>query len=603
MSFNFDPNLELDHTLNVGPLGNPDLNVGAKAGFKAEVVIGSGITLSGPQTFPLVEASAVLNATQCSADSGVTTLTVLGQDFKSLLGTGAELGFPLKLPQNDDDRQACLKAFDAFRIAGDRAKKALHDAVELRRQYDERVMEQNDFGVICMDLVAQRPRGFPVGTASCSMEAPEDTINRFIEYYRRTVVGFSKVADGDGGGEGAIGLTQAADLLTASALPGLPSKPFKLYDFSKQEEETLLQAQFFIGPIPVNLELLATMDYGAFDHGRNRPRPGRGRRPMLRGNIQDPAQPIAFVSVDGMPHAGAGLALFAGVGFSVDDVSAKIGVEGAIQLGDVNITAQAGAGVGLGSEFDERPPPADMAAFVTGANLIPAKRYVAQLQYRAGLGAGIRNVLSGEIAATLKLKFAFFSKTWRQRLFGFTGFCVNDLSGCDLNLLSAAGTTDPASGPFPWGTIRSEMPFPELAPITVKNPLNVGSPAPDLSRVQQFLYDSFCTCIDGNDLNDARECFRNDDCCPAKHTCFSNPSTRKHECIDCEHAGTPCNNDGDCCQGQGLSCYKHTCRPVGECSVPCDRVQDCKSGLNCAPGPGCSTSGTCCSAPGCASTM
>jgi hypothetical protein len=324
---------------------------------------------------------------------------------------------------------------------------------------------------------------------------------------------------------------------------------------------------------------------------------------MLRENVEKPAEPIALVSVDGKPHAGAGLALFAGVGFSVDAVAAKIGIEGALQLGQIQVQADAGAGVGLGSEFDERPPPADMAAFVTGANLIPAKRYVAQLQYKAGLGAGIRNVLNGDIAAKLKIKIAFFSKTWRQRIFGFNGFCVNDLSGCDLTLLSAAGTVDAASGPFPWGTVRSEMPFPELAPIGVKNPLNFGSPGPDVSRVQQFLYDSFCTCIDGNVSTDTRECFRSADCCPATPTCFSNPATRKHECIVCEHSTQPCNVDADCCQNEGLSCFQHTCRPKGGCGVSCARVEDCISGLGCGVGPSCSGSSTCCTAPGCAVTM
>ena len=48
--------------------------------------------------------------------------------------------------------------------------------------------------------------------------------------------------------------------------------------------------------------------------------------------------------------------------------------------------------------------------------LIAPMVYKLKLGYSAGLSADIRNILSGDVNAKLKLKFFWFSKTWRQRL-------------------------------------------------------------------------------------------------------------------------------------------------------------------------------------------
>jgi hypothetical protein len=437
---------------------------------------------------------------------------------------------------------------------------------------------------------------------ACPTESPEATINRFIEYYRRTVVGFASSADGNG----AIGIGDAATALTTpTGQFAFNQLGFTLYSVEKQEEETLFQSQFFIGPIPVNLELLATLDYGVTISADVNFNPGAVIDQMLRAPAGDAASPLAFVSVNGTPHAGAGMALFAGVGFSVDSVTAKIGVEGAIHLGEINVTAHAGAGVGVGSELDERAPPTDMTNLVTAANLIPPKRYVAELEYMAGLGAGVRNILSGDIAAKLKIKIAFFSKTWRQRILSFKGFCAGNptvpLAGCDITLLSAAGSTVAASGLFPWGTVRLEMPFPELAPLPVTNPPPRGTgPASqvDTAQVQEFFYDSFCTCIDGNDSTDTRNCYRNEDCCPATNVCFANRSTGKQECIVCQADKAVCNVDSDCCGG--LTCFRGACRPPGGCLAACDRTVECQTGLPCVVNvAGCLGTAPCCFVPSC----
>jgi hypothetical protein len=78
----------------------------------------------------------------------------------------------------------------------------------------------------------------------------------------------------------------------------------------------------------------------------------------------------------------------------------------------------------------------------------------------------MRNVLTGTVNGALKIKFFWFSKTWRKTLLSFNGFCAGtsaqDLPACDLTLISLGGTADMASGAVPWATLRPESPFPKL---------------------------------------------------------------------------------------------------------------------------------------------
>jgi len=320
-------------------------------------------------------------------------------------------------------------------------------------------------------------------------------------------------------------------------------------------------------------------------------------------NDKDSAKPLASVTVGGQPNAGAGMALFAGVGFSVPGFTAKIGIEGTIHLGDVFIDAHAGSGVGLGTEIDDRAPPVDFTDLGTGNNLIPPKRLVADLQYSAGLGAGVRDVLSGDIAVKLKIKVAFFSKSWRKRIFSFKGFCARpdkpnneDFLGapCDATLVSAVGTSDAAGGSFGWGALRSEMPFPELKPL-IRGAAPGGTKFVDFGRVQQFFYDDLCTCINNNNPDETRTCFRNDDCCPATPICFNDPANPAPtpRCSVCRARGQSCrpeNGNSDCCAGQ--ICFNQDpnrpnfffCTGQSDCDQHCNTDNDCVHDLTCQGG-------------------
>jgi hypothetical protein len=582
VSFDFSPNLVLHHTLELGPFGNPKLDIGAQAGITADAVIGPQI--GGGATIPLLNALAELGADQCSAHSSIS-LAVFGQNV-SLDGATGDFPLPFQQPSADDEA-ACRQAFDQLTEAGNRAKKAFRDAVELLNQYKARVASSdpndNFSQGLCNQIAASRPRGFPAG--NCATESPEQTINRFIEYYRRTVLGF-------GGVNGAQGLAEAITNLKAHAFAF--RQPFTLYEFEQDRQDTIFQTQFAIGPIPVMLELDSTMHYGATIGADVEFNTAGIIDGLMQLDQDDPAQQIAFVEVNGGPTAGAGLALFAGVGFGVNGFAAAIGIEGALNLGDVGLPAFAGAGIGLGSELDTRAPPPDVAGLVTGTNLVPAKRYVVDLRYTAGLSAELRKILAGTISAALKLKIAFFSKTWRKRLFQFDGICpgqigdipANPRAPCDITLLSMGGTTDVASSSFPWGTVRAEMPFPELAPLTTTAAQGRGTV--NKAQVQELFYDSLCTCIGPPSANSTHECFRNDDCCPSNPRCFSNPVTGHNECTGCKVLADPCNVDSDCCAG--TSCFQNRCRILGGCNQGCETDADCDAlqGVTCS-----SVTGTC----------
>ncbi len=580
VSFNFDPQLQFEHSASISAFGIPKVNLTAQAGFSANVQYG----IAGGGTVPVIDVQAGLSANECGVD-GSTTLSVFGVDFVPLLTQTQSGTFPLPLTQPSQDQQkACRTALDNFQNSADRVKKAFRDATTLLRQYKDAV--KNDVAgdvttttdnlaqTLCSDLLTERPRGFPPG--DCSSETPEQTINRFITYYERTITGFA-------GLDSAKGLQETLGDLVAK-IPDL-DQSFQLFDLDRHEEVTVASVQFFIGPIPVNLEVITTADYGADIDAVMTLKPGTVVASMLPFSQGSAEQDIAYVQASGMPHAGVGLGAFCGVGFSVAGVTAKVGIEADLNLGDVYVPVSAGAGVTLGSELDKnRALESDLTDLVTGDELLPTKRYTVGLHYSAQLNASIRDILSGHIDGKLKLKFFFFSKTWRKTLLNFNGFCHGDpnspLQGCDLHLISLGGGGDVASGSIPWGSLRQAMPFPKLAPIMTR--ATPGLAKADTTVVGKFFYDSLCTCIDGDNPADTRECFRSQDCCSNEPVCFHDPSGAPAKCIACRAATQSCNVDSECCSGN--VCNGNVCKPQQPCNGTCSRDAECESGLACVKG-------------------
>jgi hypothetical protein len=587
VSFDFDPKLVFEHEASLSAFGIPTLMLAAQAGFSASV----NFHIAGDHSVSIVDIHAGLRATECGIQ-GEMTFSIFEKDFIPVLEALADVDLPLPLVVPDESAQtACREALDDFQVAANRAKKAFRDATDLLRQYkaaiedDDRGITANNFSQsLCSSVVSERPRGFPPG--DCANEAPEDTINRFITYYERTVGGFA-------GLDGAKGLQELAGELVNRIpdieFPASNNGPLTLFSIGPRNEQvTVAEVTFFIGPIPVNLEVLSTTSYGADITARMVIRPGSVIATMLPLTQGSAAREIAFVGVSGQPHAGVGLALFVGVGFGVAGVSAKIGIEGNVNLGDVWVPASAGAGITLGTEIDHRQLSEDVDKLASGQELLPTKRYVVGLSYSAQIRAAIRDILSGSVTAALKLKFVFFSKTWRKTLFQFTGFCHGDpndeLEGCDLNLLSLAGTADIASGIQPWGSLRQEMPFPKLARLTTRAPTGEASPSTNI--VGKYLFDSLCTCIAGSNPEEDRECFRSADCCPDTPNCFHPRDGGRARCITCLQIGESCNVDSDCC-GNLCNTVTGRCARRGACEADCTRDIECLPDFFCDPEDGC----------------
>src|SRR5207244_1610122 len=92
----------------------------------------------------------------------------------------------------------------------------------------------------------------------CSSEAPATTIHHFIDYYRGTVLGFANAPQ-------APSLPKAADALRAlTADPTARfSNNFHLFSIPPgTEHATITSANFFIGPVPVTLEVYSELHYG-----------------------------------------------------------------------------------------------------------------------------------------------------------------------------------------------------------------------------------------------------------------------------------------------------------------------------------------------------
>jgi hypothetical protein len=577
VSFEFNPRLRMLHDAKLGALGIPELKVVAEAGFDAHV----HYELAGGGDIPVLDVLAGLEASVCGAKS-VTTLDILGINFVPVLEDLVDPDFdlPFAFPE-EQTQEDCEETLAKVRDYAGRAKKAYLDAVSLIKQYNALVADDgtgtpealvnNLSQEICEELLEELPRGFPA--IDCDNATPEDTINAFITYYERTVLGFL-------GQDGALGL---ADVVNDLGNLGF-RKDFTLYDWSKDEEVTIAQFQFFIGPVPVNLEILSTTSFGVSVNGHVELSAGPIVSSIFRMSGNQESQPLAKVNADGTPHAGVELGLFCGVGFSFAGVGARIGIQSDLHLGEVHVPAYAGAGIGLGSELDERTPPADLADLVEGDALVPTKRYFVDVYYEAGLDARVRNILSGHIDGKVKVEFFFFSKTWRKTLFKFDGICPGDPNvpnpDCDFPLVKLAGSTTAAEGSFPWAEIRPELPFERLKKL-VNGTFESGAGAVDTDNAGKFLYDSLCQCIDGDDPDDERECFRSADCCPNKPRCFKPNSGSKPTCTTCQAVDAECNADADCCDTANNACRGGFCKPKGGCSSPCSRDAECISSLEC----------------------
>ncbi|MBN2192597.1 MAG: hypothetical protein JW751_07245 [Polyangiaceae bacterium] len=134
----------------------------------------------------VLEAVAGVHASRCQVDTADTKLEILGIDFLPTLGIDNlpyDSDEALGSDDPDDPRpsEVCEAAIDGFGLAVNETRRAYKDAQELVRQYRSLPAGTRFPDDFC-ELVAGDPlEGFP--QESCTGVTPEETINRFIDYY------------------------------------------------------------------------------------------------------------------------------------------------------------------------------------------------------------------------------------------------------------------------------------------------------------------------------------------------------------------------------------------------------------------------------------
>ncbi|MBM4361752.1 MAG: hypothetical protein FJ104_03650, partial [Deltaproteobacteria bacterium] len=591
ISFSVDPDLNLTFKMTPGPLGIAMPDLAGVAAFKATAEV-NALGLKN-RVLDLIDLSAQIhggvNPDLCGVNTDGTRAIVFGidllpEDFEGVQEPSAT------------DAAECRKALGHFQEAVDRAKKAFSDARELLEQY-KAVDSGHNLQKLCEQYVKSPPLGFPAPTVPCADETPEQTINRFIDFYVKTTDDVRRIVRDEIAGK-------LDDWFALDAT-------FAIGDGLKQVEEfTLLNQTFPVGPIPANLEVLLVVGYGLGVSGTATFQAGALLKDLVAltpGNDLTMGPPFVSVGTNGTPYVDAGISLFVGVGFDAGFASAKAGVSGSISLGHVSVPAHATAGITIGTSDDDRdlPPYMTEALVDPDVPLLPQKRYHYGLVYDIGAALQLRDVLSGEIGVKVKVKFFFFSKTWKKRIIKFNGLCPagHPQSWCDVPIFDAEGGV--AEGDWDWGTVQMPMPF--LALRRIGAPKATGLPTVPFatSDVAELFYDSLCACIPTWETMttaqkaEVNDCFRLEDCCDqgGSQTCFFDPDDSRKKCTDCRAQGESCSNDSECnCPAltaggrPANNCLfrntpdgvRGTCQRLGDCNGPCNDDTDCVPNQTCS---------------------
>lgn len=609
ITFSFDPDLTFEAKVNPLAMGESDLKVHARAALTTKVGLKSFLNLP-PLEIEILSAVADIRADRCSVSNSATHFKVFTHDFAEMMGVPKFDTSELQVTKD------CNRALGDFVVAANRAKKAFRDAEQLMTTY--RAASGNLSG-LCPKLMGLLGPDvnvpyFPDGLSCPANEPTEITINRFIDYYQAP--GFGQVSRLKTAGSRLSAATNAMKL-GLNTKKEFKSKP-------RGESTTMVKAQFMIGPVPVMLQLDAFYSYGVsgyFEAGLEFPFD-------LLTDVDDTPREIAHVRAGVMPFANAGLSAFVGAGRDIGPISAKVGIEGAVTLGDVKAPIFAGAGVRANVTKDSRPLNGDIQALADAAGLggythfgLP-KAMKFFVWYNYGARIEVKDVLRGELNGKLRIKFGFFSRTWRYRIAKFNG-----LPGFERDLVSGSLGDDPnvamrdshidytttgkdaarintrtVEGVTPVGYSEAQVPLLILRPLPLDNldDPDEGTPFDD-SQVKGMFYDSLCCAKAAIPTTpNERQCSLPDEiptpggpppCCGTLE-CQKGPDGGTH-CVEPVDACTPtdeaCTEDAQCCssddfpEGTDGRCVASTCTTCimptsGEGFITCDTDSDCCGG-------------------------
>lgn len=519
ISFDFDPNLNWYYDADPGPLGVTNFALQASADFTATAAFHVSSALQGE--VEIVNVGASVDANQCDYYTDIHAI-LLGQDFTEIILANADE--VIIEPKPDEEKEACHEALDDFQVSANQAKKAMKDAQELIRQYEALKQEGKQFDDLCAQI-GSYPEGFDL---NCDNMQNEDVIEAFIEYYENKISDIDVMRD-----------NIAKNIAGTNGLLPIP-----LLNKDHEEQQNLLTMNFLIGPLPALLEVNALLGYGI-----------SGRLEVdLKGTFPKgyEKEELASVRAAVTPNADAAVSLFVGAGFSACGFSASVGIEGRVNIATLNVPFEAMTGISIQGIEDDRVPnvQSDMPGEDRPLLDIPTRyRFIAD--YGFGASVVVSDILAGDISLRLKIKFLFFSKTWRKRIMSFPGL-VEDFTVPLLSVSDeiAAGAYNDA----PWGFAEMETrfldlrtAFEDILAADWSNGMDNGVEPVDTSRVETLFYDGLCRdCIAENETCtlDKDKLPTDASCCPG-YRCVENTRLVLHTDENGEYTHAEHVIDGD----------------------------------------------------------
>jgi hypothetical protein len=232
-----------------------------------------------------------------------------------------------------------------------------------------------------------------------------------------------------------------------------------------------------IGPIPLRVEVDATGFWGVF---------GELSTGYSRGVL---GAPSANVTARVTPKMGVDAHAFVGVGFDLGVFSAKAGFQGSINLVTADLPLDVTAQLSRGAQQSDSRLATLATVGTTGLDGLGGPENIADLstfpfgqpgRFDWALDWRIRqraifSFLNGEIDARVRVKFLFFSKTWKKRLAKWAGIQAEPF---ELVSDGAGGPLVPGPGEEDMGTAEEDIPFVGIAPNSTITTLVPATPLP-----------------------------------------------------------------------------------------------------------------------------
>jgi hypothetical protein len=554
IKFDFNPDVVFEVRANPLSFGENAMKVRAGASVTAHVNVK---LFSEEFDGDILKANVALAAERCGVRTNETVFELFGEDI-----IDAFLDPKYRFDTTEDGAGlACKTTLAKFQLSADRLKKAFRDAQQLVKQY-RALSSGTHFGAdLCEALLVTTSLipNFPGGNVCPVGEPPELTINRFIEYYQGSGSG-SQLSAMNGVAAELADVTGSVRKLLSGKIGGM-NRRIPLIDKQRTEGWNILTANFMIGPIPMVMQIDAVTSYGArgaLDIDVQFPTDLGSKHSSTSSSSGTFSEEIAHVNLGVEPYAAAGLSFFAGVGFDYGVASVRAGIEGAMSLARMSAPIHAGAGLGVATTPDQRTD-ADIEPYSlkSAAKSVlafgSAANYQFYANYEYGLDFQLQDVLSGEINAKARAKFAFFSRTWRKRLLKFTGWnhTYHLLAGSGgiplLNIPGGGSRTPTAEGSLPMGVQQSQVPLVMLQPLDP--PLTPPVPDPNaevpfkMIAVKSMFYDDLCCSKPQDACGQPGQA----GCCPGLQCQMSPDKDKKLVGACCAEYQSSCTSNDDCC--------------------------------------------------------